>query len=291
MTSSTPQLQQVSWNSLHCTIPGSWQTIVKNHSHLIFEQNLSPLLEIRWNRPTRKTSPEKQVHTVFNRLQKESGGTLIPLPQPAFFEKLKHNYQTTFFGHINREKPNGALIVCRRCNLLILANFFINSSSVEETLSMFFDKLDCHSYLEGNRLWKIQDCSFMLPANFSLDSFSFSFGLSKISFKNKTTRLHLCRLAPASEHLDKTSFTELFSTFSNSKSADHVSVKNSILLFSHNPRLREKYIAYLTRKKPYKWAVFNHFKNNDRILGAFAESSAPLAQTCIDTIRSSYTIV
>ena len=290
MDHSSQQAKKVSWNKLHCIVPNNWQAIVKNKSHLIFEQDLSPVLEIRWTRSSGKISPEKQVEQLWAVISKESGGSLIPVTSPLFLDTVKNKYRILTFSRTGQKEPEGAILSCRKCATLILVFFFTRSHGAEKT-DLFFKNLDCHSYLNGNGRWHIQDYTFIAPEHFELDTFSFSFGVSKISFKHKNRRLKLCRLAPASEHLRRASFAELFSAFSTSTPEDYQAVDKSTLLFSHQPTLTERLVARLKRRTVYRRAYFKHLAADDRIIGALLEGSSPVEQSALDTLWRSYTIV
>ena len=290
--SSPDQPYPLTWNGLHCSIPRSWESIVKNHSHLIFESKLSPVLEIRWEQPDRKIPPEKQLETLFARLGKEKAGPPTLQTAPLFLKTLPDRYQLRCYGKEGSTHPEGACMICRKCGTVILGHFFQAPMDHSEELSAFFREIDCHRHREQNQPWSVQDISFRLPDSFELHRFAFSYGLSRIEFWNKTSTLTLCRLAPASKHLESSSLGKLFCAFSHTDQMSHqVTDHYTLSHSSSHPGPGARLLARLGKKRPYTWSNFRHLEQADRILGISFASSAPLAQKQIDTIRDSYGII
>lgn len=288
---SPPSSYPVTWNGLKFSVPKSWEPIVKGNSHFIFESELRPVLEIRWEKPVKRSSTDEQFEAVFAELKRKKTESPIHVKPPAFLADLPEHCQVGCYGRDNVRQPEGACIVCRECGTIIMAHFFPHLSDHFNGLCTFFQRIDCHTHQEQDQPWTILDISFRPPDSFELDRFSFGYGISRIEFKNKTSRLTLCRLAPASKHLEGSSLGELFSQFTQTGQESHTEINENTFIHSSRPGLVSRLLSRLGKRKPFTWSRFTHNKEADRILGVSLKSSKPLAQDHVDTIGNSYGIL
>jgi hypothetical protein len=291
MNKRLPDTQEIGWNGLHLSIPSTWDTIVRDHRHLIFEQDLRPVLELRWEPPASPRQCRKRSDRIIAQLQKEASRPLVPLDAPPSLGSLKERYHIKIFGHSNSATSECALLACRGCGALMLMKFYPQFYHPVMTDQTILDSLVCWHGENSNSNWAVHDITFRLPEQFSLNSHSFKFGLSSLLFSDKKTKLRLCRLAPASEHLKRNSFKELFASFSRSGPEHQVVIDENTLQFSKIPGITERIIARLRRRKPYVLARFNHVTGYDRIIGFMFESSRPIQPDMVQALQEHYGII
>lgn len=292
MTSPEPAPTRCfSWNGLSCTTPADWEATVKGPTHLIFEQRLQPILELRWDPAASRLSPEKRIQTIFSRLQRESGGALLPLKQPEIAGTLPEGWVFMVYGR-GATRAEGLIAACVRCATPLLIRFFEPVGSGMLPAVSFIQSLSCSNCQPGEQRWSIQDISFTVPEEFSLDTFSFDFGLSRVSFNSPHSRLEYCRLAPASEHLREASLSELFAVFCNCAPDGQTVINERELSARTKPAgLIERIRNKLKRNRGYQLAYFNHVPGRDRILGTRLESGHEPNQKWFSQLCTNHALV
>ena len=69
MAASAPPPAVLSWNGISLTVPQPWQTIVRGMRHLIFEQALRPVLELRWEQGSGKIPGARHRARILDQLE------------------------------------------------------------------------------------------------------------------------------------------------------------------------------------------------------------------------------
>lgn len=291
MEKTIPFQKTIGWNGLSLAIPASWDTIVRDDRHLIFEQELRPVLELRWELPSSNSYGPTQGERIIAQLQKEAGRTLIPADPPRSLIGFTPDYHIQCFNPPSSSTGECALLTCITCGAPILLKFYSDFYHQVVTDPKIIGSLTCWHAKGTDSQWAVHDISFRLPQGFSLDSHSFRFGLSSLSFSTRTSQLTLCRLAPASEHLKRNSFQELFASFSKSDPEQHEIIDEHTLQYAGVPGIGARLIGRLGRRKLFVVARFKHISQHDRIIGFRLESSQPIQPDTVQTIQDSYGII
>ena len=287
----SPKIKQIGWNGISCLLPECWNVIVKGNAHLIIEQNLHPLLEFRWHNGFRSSPKPSHSARILSRLREETGKTPEVVNPPPFLHGLSSGYEVDAFGLEQHVSPAGAIITCRKCSTPILFQFFNIPTSSFALLSSFFSTFSCCRQEKGNNSWAIEDLRFKIPCPFALDTFSFSLGLARLSFKTSAASLKLIRLSSASNHIRQHSLQQLFANFHGAGSG-HAAIRDeSTLILDVPPSLGDYLLKTVTRKKIYRWAKFFYCSENDKILGIHLESSRPLDREQIGFIEKNYGLI
>ncbi len=283
--------QIISWNGLHLAIPITWDTIVRADRHLIFEQDLRPALELRWEIPPAKRDSHNQRAKIISQLQSEANRPLREMETPVSLAGCSAAFAVQCFTYSSSSGSECALLTCKACSRSILLKFYAQFHELPEKDSKIIDSLTCWHGGETDSPWSIHDISFRLPKGFSLHSHSFRFGLSRLSFSSRTAQLTLCRLAPASEHLKQRTFQELFGAFAQSDPEDHEIIDTYTLQYDRIPGMSERLVSRIRRRKPFLTARFNHLVTHDRITGFLLESSQTIQPETVQIIQDSYGII
>jgi len=290
MAESTKQGKLIAWNGLRLVIPQQWETIVRDHRHLIFEQDLHPILELRWHQSGKGGDSEKKTHDILAQLEKETGKPVTLAETSTPLGALQPSYDVTAFSLGASGFPDGAVLICQSCATIILIRFFSGAEDWLAKESNPFQTLSCHLPHGKEPTWAIQDFSLQLAEDFHLDTYTFAFGMSRILFRSSSTDVVFFRLAPASTHLKKSSFEELFRRFNDSTHPIEKGAREHSLVARHSPHLLQHLLARLRRKKPFTWSHFQHLPEYDRILGLHLTASHPIKQELTNFLLSSYGI-
>lgn len=283
--------QTIGWNGLHLKIPVSWDTIVRDACHLIFEQDLRPVLELRWERPSLKQGRLKQREKIIDQLQNEANRPLRAVNTPKSLRGCNTIFDIQCFAHHSSSGNDCALLTCKSCSSPILLKFYAGIDEYPGTDAKIIGSLDCWHTGANNPRWSIHDISFIVPNDFSLDNYAFRFGLSRLFFSSKTSALTLCRLAPASEHLKHHTLQELFATFSKSEPEEQEIIDMNTLYYTRTPGMAERLAARMRRRKAFSAARFDHLAEHDRITGFLLESSQPIQSGLVQNIQENYGII
>lgn len=281
---------QIRWNGLHFEAPDKWDVIVKDPRHLIIERELKPVLELRWQPPgTGKSS------ATIDRIVSQLTAGSDCRPSPELINLLPDGL-TSRFGvqafSLDRGLDGCALLLtCTSCTTTLLVRIYKDSLTRFAELPTIFESLDCHPGDSEKARWQIQDFYFTLPGEFNLEASSFRFGITKLIFKGGSSELELCRLAPASHHLQHNPLSALFHSFSSAPPEQQVAADPSTLSYSYTPGIVEHLWSRVRRNKVYQSAWFVHFPLGDRILGYNIRSSKPIDSRVESMIEDSYGII
>ncbi len=260
-----PAANTIRWNHLQLSVPAGWETIVKGPLHLIFEQNLAPVLEIRWRRPGKHGS-----HRLTESILKQFGEPSDINPHqgsPDVPDRVAGRYRITPLGGGGPPQVASLLLECRRCSTAILVGLHRGSPDFWIENAPLLDSLRCCPAHEQVTRWQIQDFYFAVPHGFELAACSFRFGISDLRFTKKGAVLRVCRLAPASVHLEQQGFTELFASFCPVPLDSPEVVDSCRLSYHWSAGAVERVWRRIRKKPPFGHASFSHFPDRDRILG------------------------
>ena len=281
----------IRWNHLHFKIPDQWEVIVKDKRHLILEHQLKPIAELRWQPPgkhSRHLAGEKIAR------QLEPGGRLSKSVDMGgvVTDSLKNKFSIESFSLADSSSEDAILLLtCRSCATTLLIRIYSASLTTFTTSPVVLESLNCHPEPAEQACWQIQDFYFSLPDGFELERSSFRFGLTSLSFTSATAELRLCRLAPASQHLQRSSLATLFQSFSSAPPDQQTAAEPLTLHYHHAPTLAEYWWGRVRRKKLYQASSFVHFPHHDRILGYSINSRDPIETGVQTMLEESYGII
>jgi len=283
-------LKDINWNRLSITIPGSWEAIVKNPRHLIFEHDLSPCLEIRWQQSAKHPSRR---HT--ESIVKQLGHRVVPADAPPSHslelpDDLTRRFETTVLDGGTDGIPS-LLLICRKCSTTILAGLHQTPLRWSGEHGSALASLRCHGDEETAGNWRIHDFFFSVPDGFELDSCVFQFGASNLLFKSRKADLRIIRMAPASYHLKRNGFKTLFASFCAAPSETIQLVDPTTLRYHSSPALTKRLWQRLRRQYPFARASFTHFTDTDRIMGWLLSTGRRPPSELVTELENGYGII
>lgn len=284
-----PAVTDIYWNHLKLSIPASWETIVKKPRHLILEHNLTPFLEIRWQQPGKHTS-RKQSKAILKQFNQPPSSSSEQQERQVLPDFLSKRYDVTVLENKQHSIPS-RLLTCRECGTTILVGLHRKSFDWLIQNTSVFESLICLHENKETEYWQIQDFFFTIPSGFELDSCSFQFGISDLIFKNKQADLRICRLAPASEHMKQHGFSELFASFCSAPLESIQVVDERTVHYHKVPTMLERFWQRIRKKRSFTQASFNHFPDDNRILGYMVAGNHPPAVDWGTQLENGYGII
>lgn len=277
MSRPLPQ-KNICWNGIEYAVPVEWEAVVTGKQQVLLQHDLEPLIELKWHKDHAK-SIDQAHDRVVKQLSREFGK---PDTTEIVADKTIHHELIRFTW--KQSKLSVFLLFCPVCRTTVLARPYDISFSATQIAKT----LRCHQNTQKIK-WAVQDFSFTLPESYSLESFSFTMGFTRISFLEKKNSLHLCRMIPASTHLEASSLEHLLR-----KLAGHESTKmsinttrNYVELWSEPSLLRQLRIR-MKRHKPFVYGRLWHHQASDKLLGFTIEGIAPASTSMIEQIYNDH---
>ncbi len=291
MTScATTPLRDISWNGIRLRYPKRWEASISAATHILFEDDFHPVLEVRWQKKEKK---DRQSNAA--RLQKiatESGlDTLDVLP--PHWKKLSRQYALKLLGCKDSKTAKAAILLCKECGCTILLYFFdIADNHLQPAINSLLPSIRCHdSTGSETSLWAVQDFQITLPKSFILSGHNFGAGLTRLSFTDSGLTMHLCRLAGAAERLRSSSMCDLINLLGDLNiSEEELSISGDILSHSASPSILQQIRIRLKRKLPFHRVSLRHHPESDRLTGLFFFDKKPIPEDLNNTILNSYEI-
>ena len=289
LTEKTMKFRKIGWNGIRLAIPGTWEGRLGGHNHLIFEENFSPLLEIRWQKTQKRKSPRSQ--SVFKRIKK-TAAELYEKDLPSDWSFLKNGYDVTCYGKQDNLPFDTAICVCKQCQTLLLFQLNRKRAETGSLLVNCLKSLSCHTTADEQVFWSLQDLQLQLPSNYSLIDSSFAPGLTRISFRSRHIILHTCKLAPADARLSNQSLAEILRSLADMPDLPvQYSEDDNFCMGQRTPAIGRQLLIRFKRKKPFVRAEIRHDTANNRLLAVILESLRPIPPETSESIYNNYEII
>lgn len=285
----TSSIRKVGWNGLQLDVPSSWEVIVSDKKHLLFERDLEPVLELKWqNLPPKKQ--DKQIQRIQQGLQNEFGDQ-SSINNKGKWKKLFNTFNVTPCSWKEHSNVFILLLDCPACNTVLLCRFLSFSKQSEQEIVSAIQSIVCH-HEEEKELWSVLDFSIQLPTKLKLKTYSVAAGFTRISFEEKGQDIHICRLAPASHRLQSESMENILTTLVSREKykATIINEDNYVESFT-DPSIFSQIMRRLKREKPFQYGRLWHIEESNRLLGLSVESIRPIPSELVKEIYSSYEIL
>lgn len=290
MTSFATPLRELSWNGIRLRYPNRWEASISAATHILFEDDFHPVLEVRWQKKEKK---ERQSDTAkLQKIAKESGLETLEL-LPPHWKKLNKQYGLKLLGDRGGAEAKAAILLCKECGCTILLYFFDSiSNRYQSALNCLLSSIRCHdSTGSKTSLWAVQDFQVTLPKTFVLSGHNFGAGLTRLSFTDSGLTMHLCRLAGASERLRSASMCDLINLLGDLNiSKEELNISGNTQSHNASPSILQQIRMRLKRKLPFHRVSLRHHPESDRLTGLFFFDKKPIPEDLSNTILNSYEI-
>jgi len=279
--------RSIGWNGLTLSCPEKWEAIVSGKRHLLFEEDFSPIFELRWQTDG---SSKSSADSLLRRLEKKAGlcrqGAICPAWLP-----LEKVYEVIPLAAEENGEQKGALLTCRHCETSLLLYFFHTHAVQDLDLQEVLSSLNCHNRKGQDTLWAIQDFRILLPPSYQFSSYSFAAGLTRLTFHHSGLTMHLCRLAQASLRLQTTPLADLMVLLSGiSVPKEEIAHHLQFVYHSNHPSIFQQILTRLRRNPPFHRMILRHHPEHDRLSGLFFEDKKPIPENQVNSILNSYEI-
>ena len=289
MVINTDVYQQIAWNGALITIPVSWEPHVAGVRHLIFEKDFQPLAEIRWEDGSKYH--ERNFSTVLKKFKKQTATKIYdgkPQKQWLPFDKI---FETLCYTSTDGHTIDGGIWFCLKSKTLILFQLFPAKSEKSFKILSFLSTL---SFLDRKQEteWRIQDFSLVTPPLFTLSSYTFAPGLTRLSFTAPDLDVQICRLAPADSRLAIQSLEQILLTLAGlSKVPAEIIEESYACKAQRSPTIWQQIRLRLRREKPFADAKLWHDTSSNRLLAVVLSSRRPIPTDLIETLCQHYEII
>lgn len=281
--------RQIGWNGVRLTIPCSWETHIGGRNHLIFEEDFSPILEIRWQKAVKKSTAKSRA--IFKRMKK-TYSTLHEKKIPMEWSFLTEKFHVTCYGKQKDIPFDTGVCVCNNCKTLLFFQLSNQQNKTAQLLISSLKSLSCPCSASEQTFWSIQDFQLLLPSSFDLLDYSFGAGLTRISFRRSRLLLHTCKLAPADSRLSHQSLEEILENLADIPDLQmQLSEDGTICEGYRVPTITSQVFLRFKRKKPFIRAKIRHNTLRNRLLAVVLESIRPIPSEICQSISDNYEII
>lgn len=287
MTDTTACQRLFSWNSVSLLIPDSWQAIVEDSQHLIFEEEFQAVFEIKWKTAAAQET-NRLVKSSVQQWQKLAAQSLKECSLDEKSRKLFSEFTVSAYSSKDA-RPKIIFLYCSKRKLFLMLQFFPLDGKNHPI--RFIASIECGKDEIYESLWSIQDFRLRIPCTYTFSGHTMKAGLTTLHFHKRKKALHICRLAPAAMRLKKNTLSEiLHSLLSLNRDTTAGTVSGNEVTYERSPTIFQQILLRLQRKKPFLLASLRHDVENDRLLGVIAEDIHPIDQIEFNKIRDRYEI-
>ncbi len=279
--------KRTTWNGIQVTVPASWHPAVILKDYLLFEDQYTPILELKWQKIQGRFTPE-QILKKLNKRQPDMTFAAQTLPK-AWQKKLKRfNHQGLQW---NRGSKSGTalLLFCSHCSNVTLLQFHDTAAAKK---SFYLDLLETLMDHPDNdhQQWEIFDIQADLPPSARLISQEFLPGRYTLTFAIADQQVTLLRYKPAAELLRRHSLQEFGTALAQGADLQPQSLPDTAFWMKESAPL-QRLLARLQRKPPYRCLWLRHCTEHNVILGVTAEGPSPMPSRHLETICTRYKTV
>ena len=282
--------KRIGWNNTRISCPAGWEAVVSGATHLLFEKDFRPVLELRWQKG--KTHTKKSIEATLHTIAEETG-LLVQKSPPAHWKNLLEPYSFRLLADNETRELTAAILICKECSTTLLLYFFHDTATKNHReLTQVISSISCHVEKESTTsLWAIQDFRVHVPKTFTLTGHNFGAGLSRISFIDSGLTMHLCRIAGAEQRLRNSSMTTLMNILGELEiNEDEIIHQDNLSTHSSSPSIFQQIRSRLKRKPPFHLITLRHHPEYDRLTGLFFFDKKPIPEKQSTTILESYEI-
>jgi hypothetical protein len=187
--------QDIGWNGIVFKVPSSWQPTVIYATNLFFEEEGSPVFEIKWQKIQGKFSLQDGLKQLQKTLPEDASLVANDL-QPDLHRTLFTNTASGFQIEYGNRANDGIIIFCAECNHVILIQWYFNTEINKGILTEILQSLQDHVNNE-TQLLAVYDIKAKIPCQAALQSHEFLPGKYTVCFELGATVLTLYRFKPA----------------------------------------------------------------------------------------------
>lgn len=278
---TTTAWKEIAWNGIRFTVPGEWQVASMGKTHLVFENQAGPTMEIVWRQVKGRFSHQKQLKRMAAGVSGKIAGSLKAWPLPEEWRRTVAPFEAGGFEwRTAGEHGRGVVMYCPHCRTASLIHFFWNRLRDPLHLAQrILDSFKDHRGKGAGQLWRMFDICAVLPTPFVLDHYQFTAGKFELAFVHRRNRLILHRWALAATALKDKTLAEFGQSVGLLNAAAAREVGVSGLEGVEEVRAAqgaEVWIRWLSARPGHYRCRLWHAEACNRILGIVAETRRPM---------------
>ena len=287
------QWKEIAWCGVRFKPPADWHLNQIGIRYLALEDELGPVMEIKWAPVKGKFSKKAHLKRLASLQKKQVRKSIQPKPVSAAWESVLADFETSEFSwQANAIHGRGLILFCPTCRNATLIQFFQQQaekadSVAAEVLNTFRDHR-----ADGQVLWAAYDIRALVPEAFQLKRYRFEAGQYELDFANGSEHIILQRWAPASVLLRKQDLVQFAKTVADLGKTEPVSGSIAgceTVEWSVSPAGGwQRWLSRFKHKASYHWLGLWHLEAKNRIMGVRAEGKKPLDTELLDRIFSHY---
>ncbi len=287
------QWKEIAWCGVRFKIPAEWHLSQIGIRYLALEDELGPVMEIKWAPVKGKFSQKAHLKKLAALQKKQVRKSIQPKPLSTSWQSALTDFDASeFYWQANAVHGRGLVLFCPTCRNATLIQFFNKPSEQEdpvaaEVLNTFRDHRS-----DGQVLWAAYDIRALVPEAFQLKRYRFDAGQYELDFANGSEHIILQRWAPASVLLRKRDLVQFAKTVANFGKTEPVAGSFAgceTVEWSLAPATAwQRWLSRFKHKSSYYWLGLWHLEAKNRILGVRAEGRKPLDPELLDRIFTHY---
>ena len=290
----------VAWNGISVRVPPQWEVGSLGTSYLQLEDEIGPVLELKWQQLKSSFSHKTQLKKLA-RISSSTPHTDFEVTSlPEKWQQALGGFEAQHFKWRGRElSGQGVVLYCGSCGKATLLQFFqkrgrdeTNRSLGPGVLQTFRDHRE-----DGMVVWSLFGLQAVTAQRFVLVRHRFQPGNYQLEFQCGKEHVSLNRWGPADVLLKGRDLLDWFE-----KTCGEFRKSNSAVIKRHsydgNPALQGqsqrldtpalRLWARITRKLPHVWVRVWHLVPHNQILGVVARGLKELDQTMLEEICTNY---
>lgn len=273
-------MKETAWNGISLSVPEFWHPAVILNNYLLFEEQYSPVFEIKWQEVRGRFNPQSLLH----KLEKKQSGLVInhwDLP-PLWQKSLALYSAHGFHWQSNTGSGSGALLYCLECRRAILLQFHGTVTDDETTIADILTSLQDHT-AELMQPWAIFDIKARLPVSATLLSQEFVPGRFTLTLDMDEQKVSLLRFKPAAELLRNQTLPQ-FATKLTGIPATESDLDPFTVHLQQRSTGMQRFLARLRRLPSDSSLHLRHITADNIILGIQAQGRQPIEPDLIQTL-------
>ena len=288
----------VAWNGVSMRVPPQWEVSSLGTSYLQLEDEIGPVLELKWEQLKSFFSHKAQL----KKLARISSSTpnvdfeVTSLPE-GWRQALRGFEAQSFKWQEHELSGQGVILHCRRCGKATLLQFFQKRGRDEAHVPLgILHTLQDHRD-DGMVVWSLFGLQAITAQRFGLVRHRFHPGHYQLEFQDGKEQISLSRWGPADVLLKGGDLLEWFEKTcgefygSNAAVIERHSYNGNRALQGKSQRLdtfASRLWARITRKLPHVWIRVWHLAPHNQILGVVARGLKGLDETMLEEICTNY---
>ncbi len=288
--------KEIAWYGMRFKMPAEWQLSQIGIRYLAIEDEVGPVMEIKWAPVKGKFSHSTHLKRLTALQKRQLRKSVKPEPLSSEWAKALSDFNASqFCWQSHSIRGRGVLLYCPKCRNAALIQFFLKGTNRNQAISTAVLNSIRDHRTDGQILWSAYDIRALVPKTYQLKSYRFEAGQYELDFTEGHQRIILYRWSMASVLLEKqdlVQFAKTVADFGKTEPVAGIIDGHDMVEWSTSPAADwQRRLSRFKYKTSYCWMGLWHLEAKNRILGVRAEGKKPLDTEVLDYICSHYEII